>query len=144
MDNRQTRNRNEQIPTRSTCTRMDDQRKDYLSPKGPKQRNRPNNYRPITCLPMMWKTLKAQKREEIYYSLTFRGLFPEEQKGCCKVSRGITELLYINQHILNKGNIRRKNLALAWVDNKKAHDMVPHSCIINCLKKYKISVINFN
>ena len=29
----------------------------------------PNNYRPITCLPMMWKILTAQIREKIYYSL---------------------------------------------------------------------------
>ena len=30
----------------------------------------PKNYRPITCLPMMWKILTAQVRGEIYYSLT--------------------------------------------------------------------------
>ena len=27
----------------------------------------PNNYRPIPCLPMMWKVLTAQIREKIYY-----------------------------------------------------------------------------
>ena len=34
---------------------------------------------------------------------------------------------------------------MAWIDNKKAYDMVPHSWIINSLKMYKISheVINF-
>ena len=34
---------------------------------------------------------------------------------------------------------------MAWTDCKKAHDMVPHSWIINSLKMYKISheVINF-
>ena len=39
----------------------------------------------------------------------------------------------------------RKNLAMAWIDNKKAYDMVLHSWIINSLKMYKISheVINF-
>ena len=29
------------MPTKSTRTRMDDQRKDYIDPKGPKQKNRP-------------------------------------------------------------------------------------------------------
>ena len=38
---RQTSTRNEQMPTRSTCARMDDQRKDHIDPKRPKQRNRP-------------------------------------------------------------------------------------------------------
>ena len=34
---------------------------------------------------------------------------------------------------------------MAWIDYKKASDMVPQSWIINCLKMYKISheVINF-
>ena len=34
---------------------------------------------------------------------------------------------------------------MAWIDYKKAYDMVPQSRIINCLKIYKISpeVINF-
>ena len=94
----------------------------------------------------MWKILTAQRREEIYFSLTSRGLFPEEQKGCYKRSRGTEELLYIDQYILNESKTRRKNLATAWIDNKKkAYDMVPQSWLINCLKMYKISdeVINF-
>ena len=38
-----------------------------------------------------------------------------------------------------------KNLAMTWIDNKKADDIVPHSWIINSFKMYKISdeVINF-
>ena len=39
-----------------------------------------NNYRSITCLPMMWQILTAQ----IWKRLFPDGLFPEEQKGCCK------------------------------------------------------------
>ena len=105
----------------------------------------PNNYGPINCLPMIWKILTTQIREEIWYSLTSRRLFPEEQKRCRKGSRGTRELLYINKHILNGGKTRRKNLAMAWIDYKKSYDMVPQSWIINYLKMYKISdeVINF-
>ena len=41
--------------------------------------------------------------------------------------------------------MRRKNLAMAWIEYKKAYGMVLHSWIINSLKMYKISdeVINF-
>ncbi len=67
---------------------------------------------------MMWKILTAQTREEIYHSLTNRELFPDEQKGCCKGSRGTAELLYIDQHILDESKTRRKNLAMAWIDDK--------------------------
>ena len=62
--------------------------KTALIQKDPSKGNAPNNYRPITCLPIMWNILTAQTREKIYYSLTSRGLFPEEQKGCRKGFRG--------------------------------------------------------
>ena len=80
----------------------------------------------------MWKILTAQIREEIYYSLTSRGLFPEEQKGCRKGSIGTAELLYIDQDILSESKTRRKNLAMAWIDYKKAYNMVLQSWIIKC------------
>ena len=93
----------------------------------------------------MRKILTAQIREEIYNSLTSRGLFPEEQKVCCEGFRGIAELLYVDQHILSDSKTRRKNIVIAWIDCKNAYDMVPQSWIINCLKMYKISdkVIKF-
>ena len=70
------------------------------------------------------------------------GLFPEEQKGCRKKTRGTGELLYTEYHILNMIKTRRKNLA---IDYKKAYNMFLQSWIINCLKMYKIldEVINF-
>ena len=76
---------------------------------------------------------------------TNKGLFPDEQKGCCEGSRGMIELLYIYQHVLNESKTRRKNLATAWIDYKKVDDMVPQRWIINCQKMYKISdeVIRF-
>ena len=119
--------------------------KTTLFQKDPSKGNAPNNYRPITWLPMMWKILTAQIREKIYYSLTSRGLFPDEQIGCCKGSRGTAELLYIDQHILNESKTIRKNLAMAWINHKNAYDMLPQSWILHCLKMYKISheVINF-
>ena len=113
--------------------------------KDPSKGTAPNNYRPITCLPIMLKIQTAQIREKIYYSLRSRGLFPDEQKVCCKGSRGTAELLFIDQTILNESKTRRKNLAMAWIDYKKAYDTLPQSWILHCLKMYKISheVINF-
>ena len=133
------------MPTRAHVPEWMTKGRTTLIQKDPKKGTVPNNYRPITCLPMMWKILTAQIREEIYYSLTSLGLFPDEQKGCYKGSRGTAELLYIDQHILNESKTGWKNLAMAWIDYKKAYDMDPHSWIINSLKMYKISheVINF-
>ena len=41
LHSRQTSSRNEQMPTKSTRTRMDHQRKDHIDPKLPKPRSRP-------------------------------------------------------------------------------------------------------
>ena len=54
-----------------------------------------NSYRPITCLPIRWNILTAQIGVKFYYLLTSHGLFPDEQKGCRKGSRGTAELLNI-------------------------------------------------
>ena len=116
-----------------------------LIQKDPQKGNIPSNYRPITCLPMMWKILTAVIKEEIYASLNWRNLFPEEQKGCRKGKRGTHDLLYIDQYILKEVKNKQKNIAMAWIDYRKAYDMVPHTWILECLKMYKISnnIINF-
>ena len=133
------------MPTNSTCTSVDNQRKGHIDTKGPKQRNRPKQLQTHNLPSNDVEILTAQIREEIYYSLTNDGLFPDEQKGCCKGSRSTAELLYIDQHILNESKTRWKNLTMAWIDYKKTYDMVPHSWIISSFKMYKIShdVINF-
>ena len=95
----------------------------------------------------MENTNSTNKGKKIYFSLTSRGLFPDEQKECRKGSRGTVELLYIDQHIRNENKTRRKSrpMAMAWIDDKNADDMVPQSRILQFLKMYKISheVINF-
>ena len=96
----------------------------------------PTNYRPITCLPMMWKILTAHIREKIYYSLLSRGI-SYEHKGCRKRTRGTEDLLYVDQHIFNERKTRRKNLAMDWIDYKKAYDMVPKAgyyTVSKCIK----------
>ena len=102
------------------------------------------NYRPITCLQSMWKILTAQIRKKIYYSLTSRGLFPDEQKKCCKGSTGQSRItLHRSAHPKWEQNKTEKySYGLDW--QKKAYDKVPQSWIIYCLRMYKISheVIN--
>ena len=44
-----------------------------------------SNYRPITCLPLMWKLLTGVIADQIYAYLDQKKLLPEEQKG----SRGL-------------------------------------------------------
>ena len=46
-----------------------------------------SNYRPLTCLPLMWKLLTVVIADQIYAHLDQEKLLPEEQKGCRKGSR---------------------------------------------------------
>ena len=86
----------------------------------------------------MWKKLTWQIRENIYYSLISCAIFPDEQKGCHKITRGTEELLYLDQHIRHESKTRQKNLAKAWIDHKKVCNMFPQSWKLHCLKMYKI------
>ena len=92
-----------------------------------------SNYRPVTCLPLMWKLLTGVIADEIYARLDQEKLLPEEQKGCRKGSRGTNDLLYIDRAVIKEVKSRNQNLAMTWIDYKEAHDMVPHSWIIECL-----------
>ena len=98
-----------------------------------------SNDRPITCLPLMWKLLTGGIADQIYAHLDQEKLLPEEQKGCRKGSRGTNDLLYIDRAVIKEVKSRNKNLAMAWIDYKKAYDMVPHSWIIECLDLFGVA-----
>ena len=98
-----------------------------------------SNYRPITCLPLMWKLLTGVIADHIYAHLDQEKLLPEEQKGRRKSSRGTNDLLYIDRAVIKEVKSRNKNFAMAWIDYKKAYDMVPHLWIIDCLVLFGVA-----
>ena len=98
-----------------------------------------SNYRPITCLPLAWKLLTGIFSDEIYRYLEEQELLPEEQKGCRRKSKGTGDLLYIDKMIMKEVKSRRKNLSMAWVDYRKAYDMIPHSWLMECLEALKVN-----
>ena len=93
-----------------------------------------SNYRPITCLPLMWKLLTSVISERMYEHLLENNLLPDEQKGCRKKSRGTKDQLLIDKRILKHCKRNQRNLAMAWIDYRKAYDMVPHSWLLESLK----------
>ena len=77
--------------------------------------------------------------DQVYAHLDQEKLLPEERKGCRKGSRGTNNLLYIDRAVIKEVKSRNKNLAMAWIDYKKAYDMVPHSWIIECLDLFGVA-----
>ena len=66
-------------------------------------------------------------------------LFPEEQKGCRRKSRGTKDQLLIDKAVLKDCRTMRTNLAMVWIDYRKAYDFVPHSWILECLDMLAIA-----
>ena len=116
-----------------------------LCQKDPKNGNAVDNYRPISCLPLMWKLLTGIISANFYTFLGENEMLPEEQKGCRRNSRGTKDQLLVDKTILADCKRRHKNLAMAWVDYKNAYDMVPHSLVIECLRFFRVldNVVNF-
>ena len=77
--------------------------------------------------------------EQIYAHLDQEKLLPKEQKGCRKGFRGTNNLLHIDRSVIKEVKSRNKNLAMAWIDYKKAYDMVPHSWITECLDLFGVA-----
>ena len=98
-----------------------------------------SNYRPITCLPLMWKLLTGVIAGQIYAHLDQEKLLPEEQKECRKGSRETNDLLYIDKAVIKEVKSRIKNLAMVWIDYKKAYEMVPHLQKIECLDLFGVA-----
>ena len=62
--------------------------KTVLCQKNPSKRNAVDNYRPISCLPLMWKLMTGTIAESIYNFFDVNDKLTVEQKGCWKKSRG--------------------------------------------------------
>ena len=57
-------------------------------------------YRPLTCLPLIWKLLAVIVADEIYSHLEENSLLPEEQKGCRRNSRSTKDQLLIDKAVM--------------------------------------------
>ncbi len=93
-----------------------------------------SNYRPIACLPTTYKLLTGMIAESMYEHLENSKQLPNEQKGCRKNSRGTKDQLLIDKMAITNSKRNKRNLHMAWIDYKKAYDMVPHSWILESLK----------
>ena len=115
-------------------------RRTALCQKDPAKGNSVENFRPITCLPLMWKLLTGIISEDMYCFMENKNLLPEEQKGCRRKSRGMKDQVLIDKTILEDCRKRRTNLVMAWIDYVKAYDFVPRSWILECLDMLGIAV----
>ncbi|XP_044745088.1 uncharacterized protein LOC123306951 [Coccinella septempunctata] len=98
----------------------------------------PKNYRPITCLPAVYKILTSTISHKINNHIDNNNIMSPEQNGCRQKARGSKELLIIDNTITKQAKKRLKNISVAWIDYQKAFDSVPHSWLLEILRIYKV------
>ena len=64
-----------ELPQWMTCGRT------VLCLKDPSRHNAVDNFRPISCLPLMWKLITGVIAESMYTFLEWKDVLPNEQKG---------------------------------------------------------------
>ena len=111
-----------------------------LSQKDKSKGNITSNHRPpITCLLLVWKLLSGVIADQVYGHLYQQKFLPEGQEECRKKSRGTNELFYVDRAVIREVKSRKNNLAMAWIEYKKAYGMVPHSWIKECLNLFGVA-----
>ena len=71
--------------------------------------NEAKNYRPITCLPTMYKLMTLMMTERVYKHVTDNNILPFEQKGCMREARGCKEQLMLDKNIMQIVKTQKKN-----------------------------------
>ena len=115
-------------------------RKTLLCIKEVQKGNLVSNFRPITLLPLIWKLLSGISAEELCEHLEKTNSLPWEQKGCRKGCRGTKDQLLIDKMIVKDCKWGLTSLAVAWIDYRKAYDMVPHNWIQKCMEMFGVAV----
>ena len=110
-----------------------------LCQKDPSKENAVDNYRPISCLPFMWKLITGTTNEIINNFIDVNDKLPVQQKGCGKKSSATKDQLLIDKTILCDSKKRHTNLGLAWIDYIGGLCIVPHSWILESLEIVQVS-----
>ena len=105
----------------------------------------PSNYRPITCLPIIYKIMTNMITKRMKEHMMINNLIPEEQKGCMPNTLGTIDQLLIDKMILEDAKKNKKDLSVAWIDYRKAFDSIPHDWLIESLNIHRFddNIINF-
>ena len=90
------------------------------------------NFRPIISIPLKGKLFTGIISQDMYHFMENKNLLPEKEKDCWRKSKGTKDQPMIGKTILGCSK-RRTNLAITWIDCRKAYDSVPHSWILECL-----------
>ena len=110
-----------------------------LIQKDPAKGTVASNCRPIACLPLVWKLLTGISVDKICDHLRMNSILHYEQKGCRKGAGGRKDQLLIDKVVLKEVKWFTKNVAMVYIDYRKAYDMVPHSWILEMMEVTRVA-----
>lgn len=84
----------------------------YLIPKSENSEG-PGDYRPITCLPSVYKIFTGVLAKYINRHLKEHNMMAEEQGGCRMKTKGCKELLVIDNIITKQARKKLRNISVA-------------------------------
>ena len=99
----------------------------------------PSNYRPITCLPIMYKILSSIVTSRMSPHINANKIILNEQKGNASNTFDTIDQLIINKMVMDNVKLKQRNISTAWIDYKKAFDSVPHDWIIEKFLRKKMN-----
>ena len=86
--------------------------KTVLCQKYPAKGSAGDIYRPISCLPLMWRLMIGILAEKMYSHSERENVLPSEQKGCREGSHGTKDQLLTDKTVLRDCKRRHTSLAM--------------------------------
>ncbi|XP_044757121.1 uncharacterized protein LOC123315457 [Coccinella septempunctata] len=102
----------------------------HMLPKGTNNED-PKNYRPITCLPTIYKILTGILTQKLWRHVGRYNIMAREQNGCRKNAKGCKELLIIDTIIKKQAKKKQR-----YVIEKRNNTSINHHLYIDDLKLY--------
>ena len=97
----------------------------------------PEQFRPITCLNTTYKLLTGAASKVLMHHADRFQLLPVEQKALRKGRRGCLDALAIDLAVIKERKDKEKDMSVAWLDFRKAYDLVLHRVILDTVKSCK-------
>ena len=129
----------------STCEKWETLGRTILFPKKGKDSTKPESYRPITCLMIIYKIKSAIIARKLNTHIHDNNLWPFEQFGALGGTQGSKEVLLLDAMIAEEVRLYKRNIFMVWTDVKKAYDSIQQRYIIRILVLLEVPewIINF-
>ena len=129
----------------STCEEWETLGRTILFPKKGKDSRKPESYRPITCLSIIYKIKSSIIANKFNKHIHDNQLWPFEQFGALAGTQGSKEALLLDAMIAEEMRMYKRNIFMVWTDVKKAYDSIQQRYIIRVLDLLEVPewIINF-